>query len=345
MHRGIETRLRRANDAGGIHGRRLKLVALDDGYEPERAKENVTALIDEHRVFAFIGNMGTLTAEVTLPIALEHQTLCFAGFTGADLLARSPPDRYVFNFRPRYREESAAIVDFLIDGRRLEPEEVAVFSQEDSFGKAGARAVVRRLAERGHRHPDGVLQVHYRRNSAEVSRAVERVVAAQKSVKAVVMFATYRAAAAFVKGVRDAGAHPLFVSSSVVGTSALAETLGELGGKYGEGLIITEVVPSLDANLPAVLEFRAALREEFPEEQPSPVSLEGYVATGILLRALEAAGPRLDTDRVIATLESIGTLDVGIGVPCTFSPEKHQCSHEVWASRLDAEGRLAPIEF
>ena len=104
MELGINTYLHSVNDEGGVAGRKLRLVALDDGYEPERALANMQELDQQRKVFAVIGNVGTPTAEKTLPYALEKQLIFFGAFTGAKLLRKEPPDRFVFNYRAGYEE-------------------------------------------------------------------------------------------------------------------------------------------------------------------------------------------------------------------------------------------------
>src|SRR5262249_14754146 len=138
MQIGIETYFHYVNEsAGGIHGRKLKLLALDDGYAPKRCAETMKEMIVQRPVFAFAGNVGTPTAEVALPLVLEHKRVLFGAFTGAGLLRRDPPDRYVFNYRASYAEETAAIVQYLLTVRGVRPDEIAVMAQQDGYGEAG----------------------------------------------------------------------------------------------------------------------------------------------------------------------------------------------------------------
>src|SRR5262245_45712576 len=137
MKLGIETAFNLINDSGGMHGRQLRLVAADDGYEPTRAAETMKELYEKQQVFGFVGNVGTPTAVVALPYALERRTLFFGAFTGAGLLRRDPPDRYVFNYRASYAEETDAVVRYLVKMRGLRPEQIAVFAQKDAYGDSG----------------------------------------------------------------------------------------------------------------------------------------------------------------------------------------------------------------
>jgi ABC-type branched-subunit amino acid transport system substrate-binding protein len=99
MKLGIDAAFNVANAKGGVHGRQLRLVAVDDGYEPTRTAETMKQLYEQDRVFGIVGNVGTPTAVVALPYALARRMLFYGAFTGASLLRSDPPDRYVFNYR------------------------------------------------------------------------------------------------------------------------------------------------------------------------------------------------------------------------------------------------------
>ena len=131
MRVGIETAFRMANETGGVNGRQLKLVTADDGYEPTRTGDTMKQLYDQDQVFGFIGNVGTPTAVIAAPFALDRRVLFYGAFTGASVLRNDPPDRYVFNYRASYAEETEAVVRYLIRVRRLKPEQIAVFAQQD----------------------------------------------------------------------------------------------------------------------------------------------------------------------------------------------------------------------
>ncbi|MDP3401509.1 MAG: ABC transporter substrate-binding protein, partial [Brevundimonas sp.] len=137
MQRGVLAGLERANRRGGVQGRALRLITLDDGYEPIRTAPNMRRLIEQEQVLAVIGNVGTPTAIAAIPLAREHRTLLFAPFSGAGVLRRDPPERYVINVRASYAEEIAAMVDALIGVGGLRPEEIAFFTQRDGYGDAG----------------------------------------------------------------------------------------------------------------------------------------------------------------------------------------------------------------
>jgi len=147
MRMGVEAAFGAINAGGGVHGRRLRLVAVDDGYEPKRTVDAMRQLIERERVFGFVGSMGTPTIGAALPIALSRRMVFFGGFSGADLLRREPPDRYVFNLRASYAEELAAVMNHLVKVRRIPPGQIAVFAQQDAFGDAGYAGVTGALRQ------------------------------------------------------------------------------------------------------------------------------------------------------------------------------------------------------
>ena len=343
MEVGITTYLNRVNNQGGVAGRRLRLVSLDDAYDPDKALANVKELDRERRVFAYIGNVGTPTAQKTLPYAMDRQMLFFGAFTGAALLREVPPARYVFNYRASYEEETAAIVRYLLRVRKIKPEEIAVFAQQDGYGDAGFRGVAKELRNHG-RDADQIVRVGYERNQLDMDGAVQKLLAA-KEVKAVVMVPTYKPAARFIKQVRDARPEMIFTNVSFVGSDALAEELQLHGPKYVEGIIVTQVVPHPESNASLVLQYRNDLKKYHPSARPNFTSLEGYIDAMLLVEGVRRAGDALNTETLVGALESIQKLDIGLGTPLNYSPSIHQASDKVWGTILDKDGRYQILDL
>jgi branched-chain amino acid transport system substrate-binding protein len=343
MKLGIETAFNNANDGGGVHSRQLRLLTVDDGYEPTRTAETMKQLYERDQVFGIVGNVGTPTAAVAVPYALEHRMLFYGAFTGAGLLRRDPPDRYVFNYRASYTEETDAVVRYLVKIRHLQPQQIAVFAQQDSYGDAGFEGVAK--AMRALNYEGATPRLNYKRNTIDVDEAIAQLRRQRPAVKAVVMVATYRAAAKFIEKTRELYPAMVYTNVSFVGSTALAEELMLLGPKYTDGVIVTQVVPAVDSYSSIVLGYKSALAAYFPGEAPDYVSLEGYVAANVLVEALKRAGPQLDTERLVGSLESLRGLDMGLGTLLNFGPAEHQGLHKVWGTQLDASGHYQAIEL
>ncbi|HYV34996.1 MAG TPA: ABC transporter substrate-binding protein, partial [Gemmataceae bacterium] len=346
---GVDTYFGHINAEGGIAGRKLKLVPLDDGYEPAKALANMHELHDKHKAFAIIGNVGTPTTEKTLPFALDKQLIFFGAFTGAPLLRKDPPDKYVFNFRASYEEETAAMFSYLVDIKKIKPQQIAVFAQQDGYGDAGFRGVAKTMRKHGG-DPDKILRVGHERNKTDVNDAVQKI-AASPDIVAVIMVSTYRPASLFIQKVKDARAAKgaakdlIFANVSFVGSNPLADELSQMGPKYAEGVIVTQVVPHINSQAAAVSKYRDLLAKYHPNAKPNFVSLEGYLDAVVFVEGLKRVNGKLTSDSLVAALESINNLDLGIGAPIHFGPSEHQASHKVWGTILDSAGKYQVLEL
>jgi ABC-type branched-subunit amino acid transport system substrate-binding protein len=344
MKLGIDTAFNQINEAGGVDGRMLRLIAADDGYEPTRTAEAMKQLYEKDQVFGIIGNVGTPTAVVAVPYALERKLLFFGAFTGANVLRQDPPDRYVFNYRASYAEETDAVVRYLVKLRKVHARQIAVFAQQDAYGDSGFAGVAKAFRALGV-SDSAILRLNYKRNSVDVDEAVNQLKAQKPPIKAVVMVSAYRAAAKFIEKTRDLFPGMIYTNVSFVGSTALADELMLLGARFASGVIVTQVVPAVSGYSSVVLEYKNALAKYFPGEAPDYVSLEGYISANVLIQALKRAGPQLDTEKLVDSLEGMRNVDMGLGSPLSFGRAEHQASHKIWGTALDENGRYQPIEL
>ncbi len=340
MSLGIRAAFEETNRAGGIQGRSLQLVALDDGYEPERAVPNMHRLIEEDKVLALVGNVGTPTAVATVPIANRAGVPFFGAFTGAGVLRKTPPDRYVVNYRASYAEETEAMVDALVDVVGIRPNEIAFFTQRDAYGDAGFAGGIRALKRHGLGDALNVAHGRYERNTLAVENGLADLLFHETLPKAVIMVGAYAPCAEFIKLARVSGLDGFFLNVSFTGAEPLRMALGDAG----EGVIITQVVPHFESMLPVVAAYQAALQALDPQAAPSFGSLEGYVAARILCRALTSITGTIDRESIIVSLESLGTFDIGLGTPLALGPDQHQACHQVWPTVIRG-GRVVPLEW
>jgi ABC-type branched-subunit amino acid transport system substrate-binding protein len=344
MKLGIEAAFNRVNDAGGVEGRMLKLIAADDGNEPKRTLEAMKQLYDKDQVFGIIGSIGTATAAAAVPYALERRMLFFGAFTGGNVVRHDPPDRYVFNYRPSYAEETDATVRYLVKLRRIPVRQIAVFAQSDDLGDAGFAGVAKAFRALGI-NDSGILRLNYARNTIEVEDAVNQLKLQKVPVKAVIMAASYRAASKFIEKTRDLFPEMIYTNISGVGGTSLSDELMLLGPRYASGIIVTQVVPAVSGYSSAVLDYKNALAKYFPGEAPDYVSLEGFVAASILIQGLQRTGPQIDTEKLVDVLENTRNLDLGLGTALSFGRAEHQASHKIWGTALDDKGKFQAIEL
>ena len=341
---GIRTLFDSVNDEGGINGRKLKLTVLDDGYEPDRTLANMRDLFEKRKVFAIVGNVGTSPAEAAAPYAISHHLLFFAPCTGAAFLRRDPPDRYVFNYRASYMEETMALVNYFVKVRRIPANRIAVFAQNDAYGEQVFEGAARTLREYGVR-PEDILRAGYERNTLQVAEAVDKMVKNRSRVDAIIMAPTYGAAVLFTKGLRDRNMNVAMAAVSLVGGISLTMLFQANGPGYGEGLIVSQVVPHFRSGATGVIRYRELLHKYHPEAEPGFVSLEGFIAASCLVEGLKRVGPDLTTEKLIDALESIRDLDLGIGPIISFGPSRHQASNKVWGTVLDRDRNFQNLDL
>jgi branched-chain amino acid transport system substrate-binding protein len=334
MRRGVDAYFALANAQGGVHGRSLRLLALDDAYEPDRTAANVRRLIDESHVFAIVGNVGTPTAAVTVPIANEKKVPFFGAFTGAGLLRKTPPDRYVVNFRASYAQETAEMVRGIVHDLRIAAARIAFFTQDDAYGDSGFAGGASALRAIGFDRPERLPHGRYSRNTSDVEGALAKLLDPRVSPRAVIMVGAYAPCAKFIKLAKRYGMDAVFANVSFVGSDALASELG----RDGDGVVVTQVVPHYDAALPVVREYRSAVADR----DVNFVSLEGFVVGKALVETLRRAGPGADRERFIDALERGEALDLGLGTTHVLSPAVHQLSDRVWPTFI-RDGRFLPM--
>jgi len=325
MRLGAQQHFAEINQKGGIFGRQIKLVSLDDGYEAARAAANTRKLIEEEKIFALFGYVGTATSEAALPILSNAQVPFVGALTGAQSL-RAPFNRNVFNVRAGYFDETEKIVE---QATLLGMKKIAVLAQDDAYGQAGLAGMNRALDKR----KLGVAAVAMvKRNTVEVAAAVAKLVAARPDV--IVIISAYEAAGAFIKQAKNAGYAGQFQNVSFVGSRALSKELGA----EGYGVAVSQVVPSPRAgSLAIVREYQQAFKNV--KEAPTFISLEGYIAARVLTEGLRRAGKDLTRERLIAGLETMRFVDLG-GFAINFTPTDHNGSTFVELTIMARDGKL-----
>ena len=314
MQLGATLYFNQVNAKGGVNGRRIVLKTLDDGYEPTRAAENTKKLINDDRVFALFGYVGTPTSAASLPIFTEAHVPFVGPFTGAELL-RNPVNPLIFNVRASYFDETEAIVQHLT---AMSVNKIAVFYQNDAYGLAGLAGVERTLKKR---NLQVVAKATVERNTVDVKKAIADINKANP--QAVVMISAYKSCAAFIRDMKKTGANPTFWNVSFVGSKALAAELD----KEGRGVQISQVVPfPWDGSVPVVREYQKAIAEA--KGEPGFGTLEGFIAAKVMVEGLRRAGRKLDRESFIRAMESIQDYDFG-GFKVNYGPGKRSGSQFV----------------
>jgi ABC-type branched-subunit amino acid transport system substrate-binding protein len=330
MRQGILAAFDEANRHGGVAGRRLELKSLDDGYEPEKTIEATQKIINDDKLFALIGAVGTPTSKAGQPIATAARVPFIGPFTGAEFL-RDPYNRYVVNVRASYYQETEAWIDHLT--KDLGIARIAILYQDDSFGLAGLDGVQRALAKR---NMSLVASGAFKRNTTAVKSALLDIMKGRPD--AVVTVAPYKPVAEFIKLAHQVKLDALFVAISFVGSNSLAQELGS----EGAGVVVSQVVPSpWDAALPAVAAYQRAMVADDATAQPGFVSLEGYLVGRLAVGALDRVTGEPTREKLLDAVAA-SPFDLG-GVVLKYGPANNRGSDRVFFTILQADGSFKPV--
>jgi branched-chain amino acid transport system substrate-binding protein len=328
------------NKRNGIYGHQITMLLKDDKYEPDPAVVNTSELVEKDHVFFLFDYVGTPTLTRVLPLLRYYEKekiVNVAPFTGAEPQRKPPYDKYVFNIRASYREETRALIDYLYaKGYRR----IGFLGQADAYGKSGEIGVTEALAAH---ELKPVEIVSYRRNQPfETDMNPQVKILREAGADAVVAVGVYGPCGAFIRDARLAGWNVPVANVSFVGAEVLLDKLREASRKTGTDLTVnlinSQVVPSPnDPSYPLVAEYRTHVA---PEDYGF-VTLEGWLNAVIVTEGLRRAGANATRDDFIRAMESLNGWDPGLGVKLEFSPTSHQALHRVWLTRSEG-GRWVP---
>ncbi len=333
--RGAEAYLRYVNEQGGVHGRKIRVIAKDDSYDPPRCLANTQNFIIDNDVFALFCYVGTPTTVKVLPMVEEARIPLIGMFTGANAL-REPFNRYVVNIRASYYQETEAVVRHLV--RDLDIRHIAVFYQYDAYGFDGLIGTELALKEYG---LEPVARGSYIRGTQDVSEGLNRI--RNSKAEAVVMVGTYGACSRFINLAKDQDYNPIFYNVSFVGAEELAR---RIGSGLAATVLMSQVVPPPSMkgdDDDAAVEYVRLLHRYFPHDTPSFVGLEGFLNARILVEGLKKSGPNLTREKFIYAIESIQDYKLGSGISVTYGPKDRQGLEDVYFTRLEA-GHFVPFD-
>jgi branched-chain amino acid transport system substrate-binding protein len=316
IRNGALAYFRKVNDAGGVHGRKLELVSLDDANTVQRSGENTQKLVEEQKVFALFGYASATLSRPALPIVAKHNVPFLSPFTGADPMRVF--DRNVYNMRASYADELEKIVEHFAP---LGMKRFSIVYYDDVVGRENLAAVDRALKKRNY----ATVSVAALKDRAkpDIEAGVKEVAKGQPDV--VILTTLYKASSDFVKVARSSGVSAQMISNSFPGASPLAKELGD----HGVGVVVATVVPPFaKASLPIVGEYRAAMDKEFGDKAYSFTSLESYIAAKVAVEAMRRAGAKLTREGFTKVLDGMADYDVG-GHTVGFSPSNHNGSSYV----------------
>jgi branched-chain amino acid transport system substrate-binding protein len=327
MHQGAQVCFAAVNAQGGVHGRKIVLETLDDGYDVKRAVANATSFLSSKDTFALFNCMGTPMIEAMLPQVIESGVPFFAPYTGA-MLARPKGVRNILNIRASYSDEAEQMVQHLsIIGIKR----IAVVYQNNSFGKEVFESV-RAAMEKQQLKPLETATVES--NGSDAAPASSKL--AQVAPETVIVVLAGKPALDFIKAFRSQRRGVPLYAFSVMGAAATLRAIGD----DAVGVAVTQVVPSPASPAVAVVrDFHAAWKATDTKIEPSHSALEGYINARVFVEALKKTGRNLTRERFIESAWALKRMDIG-GFDVAFSEPGKGASHFVELTMLGRGGRF-----
>lgn len=323
MKIGIQTYFNSINDN---LEHKYKLISYDDKYNPITASYNVRKLIDEDKVIALLGNVGTPTSNVTIPIIDEKQIVLFGAYSGGNALREFNTNRYVFNYRTSYSQEAYYIVTNLLK-KGIKPEEIAVFTQNDTYGDSGLYGVIKAFRQVGYYKLNRVAHGRYTRGTVNVEKALSKLLDYNIDFKAIVMVSVDEPSIKFIKYAKQDFPNAKFYTLSPTDITKLGSKLPE----HRNDIYTTQVVPILSSDVPIVKEFKEKLFKYFPDIKPNLIALEGYIVAKLFVSNLNNLNKEtINSSLIYKELIKLKNIDVGLGFSSSFNNIFHQYSDKVW---------------
>ena len=317
------------NSQGGVNGRKIEHVVIDDGYDVERTVSNTKELLDKDGAIALFGYAGTGNIQRLLTDKLlAHARVAMVGpYTGGESL-RTPYNPYIFHIRAGYADEAAVMVKLLT---AVGINRIGVMYQDDAFGMAGLQGVIDALKPLG---LEPTVSASYAKNTDDVQTAVQTIAA--KQPQAVILISVNKSSAAFLSKYRVLSPSAQIFNVSVVNPKVIASIAGNVDTR---GFSIAQVVPDPMSNaLPAAREYRALLARYGNGAEPSYTSFEEFLAAKTLVEGLKRAKAPTRV-ALMAALESLEKLDLG-GYIVSFGPNNRRGSKLVEIVGISKDGKV-----
>ena len=291
---GMQLRIDELNEQGAIHGRKLKLLVEDSGYDPKRAVLAAQKLVNQDKIFIMAGHLGTAQNNAAMPIQFEKQIVNFMPLTASRDMY-DPPNELKYALLSSYYDQIRMVLPKMVADKNVKKS--CIIYQDDEFGlevlrgaEAGLKTLNQELTEK----------TSFKRGSTDFSTQVAKMKAS--GCELVVLGTIIRETIGTVAESRKTGFNPIFLAS----IAAYTDLIHKLGGKAMDGIYATNVVqnPYLDEASQPIRFWANKYKTKFNEE-PTVFSAYGYIMIDIFIQAAQKAGPNLTSASFVKAMNSM----------------------------------------
>lgn len=326
MKNGIESYFNAINKSSNI---KYKLISYDDKYDPVIASNNVEKLIKEDKVVAFLGNTGTPTTTVTLPLINRYKIPLIGAYSGAKILREETTNNYSFNFRVGYYDEVKEIVLGLLN-KGLKINEFAIFSQNDTYGDSGYQGAVEAFRI-SNLDTQNIIHERYKNNTTNIEYGLSKLLEYNVDFKAFIMVGVNEPTIKFIKYAKEDFPNAKFFLISAIDIASVVSKLKD----YEEDIYSTQVVPVLNSDIQVAKKFKVDFKELFPKKELNLIAFEGYIIAKLFHETIKDLDNKEITSKNIRkSFENLEEIDIGLGFKSNFKNSKHQFSNKVWLTKI-----------
>jgi len=305
------------NDQGGIHGRKIKVILKDDGYNPARALANLREM--KNKVFVVAGLLGTAICNAAKDFPADNNIPLVTAYGDIRIFARQPKDkiRNVFVTYPDYEDEGQYLTAWAIKNRGAK--KVAVFYQNDDYGKMGLEGVKKGLAATGGK---AKLAGAVPYEVTERALSTHALKLKESGADTLVMYADPTHAAIITKTMAKVGYQPMVLASFPLADTIMYKIAGPTWEGTYVGLPGNTGLPGTDPDADRVADI---LKKYNPKiEGKEFLALFGATSMMHLAEGLKNAGPNLTPETLVAGMEKIQEWKAeNLGARVTYAPDRH----------------------
>jgi len=309
MRKGMEAYFNWVNAQGGVNGRKIKFIVEDDGFQAARAIAATKKLVEQDKVFALVGTLGTPGVAATIDYIMEKQIPSIYQGSGISALA-FPPKKYIFPVQPNFISEGRIVATYVVENLKMK--RVALACEQTDIGTEGLRGVREQLATY---KMDPVEVVNFGAADVDFSSQILKLMKAKPD--AVIIYSTLKPAAGFLKQAKVMGLEAQFLTTYV---NADPIQMPTLAGDACVGLIAPGWVPVLGNDVDSV-KYLEIYQATYPKEMPSAFAAAGFIAGEVFCEGLRRAGKNPTRESLIAAMESLRDWDGIMAKGITYTPE------------------------
>jgi branched-chain amino acid transport system substrate-binding protein len=328
IDRVIDAYFKKVNSEGGVNGRQIKFIYQDDAYQASMTQTVVKKMVEQDKVFALLAGLGTANNLAVMDYLVQNGVPHLAPATGTSFIA-NPLKRPIFALQTNYQVEATLVTRYAADS--LGAKKIAVFYQDDAFGKEGLDAITTVAKAKS---KEVVAQVSYQATDKDFSSQALKL--QQSGADTVIFWSVPGPTGAILQAISDIGYKPTLLLSAVANDPSLFKlSANTIDGAWTSAWLPDVTDPA--ANDPKITAFKDFMAKWAPKETPGGFAASGYAEAQLMVEGLKRAGKDLTRESFVKALETLDNWKDGLTFSVSYSPTNHQGQNSVYFMQASAK--------